>query len=175
MRKVVLGVVALALAALGAFLLAVFLPRDEPEGVPTPVVVTETTIRAAAEPYSVEHVIAALESAGVRLRVFRLDTKACPPGWDICDSVGVTADGKVVDDPSLVEGLPRAQLSLAGGYSPWVVFVYDDPETAEQAWPGPAVSPATGKPLRRMRDENVLVMYEPSADEAQLRELLGRL
>jgi hypothetical protein len=175
MRKVVLGVVVLALAVLGAFLLVVFVPRDELEGVPTPVVVTETTIRAAAEPYSVEHVSTTLESAGVHLRVIRLDTKGCLTDWDICDQFLITADGKVTDDPGRLEGLPPAQLSLEGEYSPWVVFVYDDPETAEQAWPGRPVSPTTGKPLCRMRDENVLVMYEPSVDEAQLRELLDQL
>jgi hypothetical protein len=137
--------------------------------------------------YSVAHVVAALQSAGEHLTIHRLDQKGCPPnlpdppgalpGSVGCDQFFVTEEGKVTDDPSQVEDLPRAMLTRRGGYSPWVVFVYEDPDDAEQvAADGfTLLAQIRGIDFRFERKGNVVVMYEREEDAAGIRDWLGRL
>jgi hypothetical protein len=137
--------------------------------------------------YSVAHVVAALQSAGEHLTIHRLDQKGCPPnlphppgavpGSVSCDQFFVTREGKVTDDPSQVEDLPRAMITRRGGYSPWVVIVYEDPDDAEQvaANGSPLLAQIRGIDFQFEHKGNVVVMYEREADAAGIRDWLGRL
>jgi hypothetical protein len=78
MRRVGIGIAAVIVVAATAFLLAILLPRGEPGGERTPVLVTETTIAPAS--YSVGKVKRVFLRHGFLLSEFDLGRGSRPPG-----------------------------------------------------------------------------------------------